>query len=153
MKIMCAFTLTAVLLLGACSPVEPPQAQSNDTTGVLDVGYNNQLNNEEELDEISDGGRGVQYSFDTNQNPHHYRNLSDKRFTISDDQDKIRALVNRTNFAKPTTVSIVGNHAWVNVTLTGNPSKAQRQNRIQELEQAIQQEVPRYRIHLRVNNN
>jgi hypothetical protein len=152
-KIIFSLGLSAVFLLAACSPVQPPQAQSSDTNGVLDVNYSNQLNNDEVLDEIPDEGRGMQYSFDTNQNPHHYRNLSDKRYTISDDQDKIRAIVNRTNFARPTAVAIVGNNAWVNVTLTGDPSKAQRNNLMDELERAIQKEVPRYRIHLRVNNN
>ncbi len=114
--------LAFVLLVSACSPLKPPEANGQ-------------------------AGEGQKLNTDINLNPQSYRNMSVDKPTISDDQDKIREVVESEGYVAGM-VSITGNHAWVNVKFT-NKQEAELTNQKKALAAKIYQAVPRYKIHVR----
>jgi len=114
--------LVLLLLVSACSPLKPPEANGQ-------------------------AGEGQNLNTDINLNPQSYRNMSVDKPTISDDQDKIREVVEAEGFDAGL-ISITGNHAWVNVKFT-NKQEAELNNQKKTLAAKIYQAVPRYKIHVR----
>ncbi|MDO6656280.1 hypothetical protein [Anaerobacillus sp. 1_MG-2023] len=111
-----------LLLVAACSPLKPPEADGQ-------------------------AGEGQNLNTDINLNPQSYRNMSVDKPTISDDQDKIREVVETEGYDAGV-VSITGNHAWVNVKFS-NKNEASLNEQKKNLAAKIYQAVPRYKIHVR----
>ncbi len=111
-----------LLLVSACSPLKPPEADGQ-------------------------AGEGQNLNTDINLNPQSYRNMSVDKPTISDDQDKIREVVETEGYDAGV-VSITGNHAWVNVKFS-NKNEASLNEQKKNLAAKIYQAVPRYKIHVR----
>ncbi|TKD70613.1 hypothetical protein [Pseudalkalibacillus hwajinpoensis] len=122
MRIFTFLMVLTILVASACSPLKPP---------------------------TSDGqaGEGQQLNTDINLNPQSYRNMSVNKSTISDDQNKIREVVEAEGY-NAGAISITGNHAWVNVNF-GNAKEDVNQLKNQ-LAAKIYKTVPRYKIHVRV---
>jgi hypothetical protein len=97
-------------------------------------------------------GNDTYYSQETNLNANNFRNLSTQRPVISDDQDKIRIAVNHASGLVPQWVSIIGNSAYVHVNVPISYSKDRREKLEERLVDAITTAVPRYTIHLRIDN-
>ncbi|WP_347548389.1 hypothetical protein ABFG93_12660 [Pseudalkalibacillus hwajinpoensis] len=120
MKVFSCMMMVFVLVASACSPLKPPEANGQ-------------------------GGEGQELNSDINLNPQSYRNMAVEKPTISDDQDKIREVVEAEGF-NAGAVSITGNHAWVNVKFK-NDKNVSEQKKI--LATKIYNAVPRYKIHVR----
>ncbi|KMM36636.1 hypothetical protein [Guptibacillus hwajinpoensis] len=123
MRMIACLIMVTVLVASAsaCSPLKPPTADGQ-------------------------AGEGQQLNTDINLNPQSYRNMSVNKSTISDDQDKIREVVEAEGY-NAGAVSITGNHAWVNVNF-GN-AKEDRNGLKNKLAMKIYKAVPRYKIHVR----
>lgn len=134
-------TGTLVAMLAACTNQAPPQLTANDKPmrdqlfGVGPVNY-----------KWTRGGEGVRYTSDTNQNPQQIRNLTDQRLSISDDQDKIRQLVESESDFDPGMVAIVGNRAYVHVRVGNNVTD----DEIHALQDKLETAMPRYTIRLMI---
>ncbi len=123
MKIFSCLMVAFVLVTSACSPLKPPEANGG-------------------------GGEGQKLNSDINLNPQSYRNMSVDKPTISDDQDKMREVVEAEGLDAGA-ISITGNHAWVNVKFSNvNETDVNKQKK--RLTQKIYDAVPRYKIHVRV---
>lgn len=132
-------TGTLVAMLAACNNPSPPQANPNDMPmrdqffGVGPVNH-----------KWTRSGEGIRYNYDTNQNPQSIRNLSDQQLSISDDQDKIRHLVQTESDFEPGMVAIVGNRAYVHVRTGKNVTD----DEVNNLHDKLQKAMPRYTIRL-----
>ncbi|MBN8208636.1 hypothetical protein JI666_07755 [Bacillus sp. NTK071] len=122
MRIFTFLMVLTVLIASACSPLKPPSADGQ-------------------------AGEGQQLNTDINLNPQSYRNMSVNKSTISDDQNKIREVVEAEGY-NAGAISITGNHAWVNVNF-GNP-KEDVNGLKKQLAAKIYKTVPRYKIHVRI---
>ncbi|WLD93182.1 hypothetical protein [Alkalihalobacillus sp. AL-G] len=150
-----AIFFSAVTLLAACQ-MEPPTTE--DIASKEPSAYETQ---EDKNPLVGHGiinyhmtniGRERSDMYDTNQNPNSYRNLTTKRFTISDDQDKIREAVKDASGLTPQFVSINGNTAWVHVDVPRDHSKEERQELRNKIEKAVQLSVPRYHLRVRMDD-
>ncbi len=148
--------LSAIVLMTACSPMRPPTTEEiaerepsafetkDDKNPLVGHGIvNHHLTNRKP---------NRSYIYEANQNPNSYRNLTSKRFTISDDQDKIREAVVDATGRRAQFVTINGNRAYIHVNVPKDFSKKQMKDMRNEIEDAVQLSVPRYRIHVRLDN-
>lgn len=133
------------VLLAACTPQQPPQADAQREP-IRDQLFGEGLIN---YKSTRVGDRGVRYNFEMNQNPQNYRNLTDAHYSISDDQDKIRRIVSAEEGFEPGMVAIIGNRAYVHVNVSAD--LAHKDERTKALEQSIQKAMPRYDIRLFVD--
>ncbi|MCF6410908.1 hypothetical protein [Pseudalkalibacillus salsuginis] len=151
-----AIFLSAAVLLGACSPMQPPTTEEiadNEPSAYETKENNNPLVSHGIINYHATNRRpNTNYFFETNQNPNSYRNLTMKRFTISDDQDKIREAVKDAYGREPQFVSINGNNAWVHVNVPRDLSAKERKALKEKLEDAIWTSVPRYQLTLRLDS-
>ncbi|WP_349408839.1 hypothetical protein [Pseudalkalibacillus sp. SCS-8] len=150
-----AVFLSALTLLAACSPMEPPTTE--EIASKEPSAYETKENKNPLV------GHGIinyhatnrqpnrSYISESNQNPNSYRNLTSKRFTISDDQDKIREAVKDATGRNAQFVSINGNHAWIHVNAPKDSSKKQLKDMRNEIRDAVQLAVPRYKFHIRLD--
>lgn len=145
----------AVTLISACSPANPPQA----TVGVQDANHGvtgtnagfrllgpgpiNYAIGHEHREEMY-------YEFEQNHSTS-FRSLTADRHDLGDDHRFIGSIVAREEGVTPGMVIIAGSHAWVNVRFDGQMNSEQRNKKMQELQKKIQQQVPRYQIHLNQN--
>lgn len=151
-----AVFLSAVTLLAACSPMQPP------TTEEIAEQEPSAYETKENKNPLV--GHGIvnfhatnrkpnrSYIYESNQNPNSYRNLTSKRFTISDDQDKIREAVKDATGRNAQFVTINGNDAWIHVNVPKDYSKKEMKDMRKEIRDAVQFSVPRYKIHVRLDN-
>lgn len=131
------------LVLTACTNPQPPQADMNDKPlrdRLFGVGPINH--------ETTRSGEGVRYNFEMNQDPQSIRNLSDVQYSISDDQDKIRHLVQSEKGMDPSMVAIIGDRAYIHVNTSQKMKK--REANIKELRAKLETAMPRYEIRLKV---
>ncbi|WP_270180395.1 hypothetical protein [Alkalihalobacillus sp. CinArs1] len=123
MKVVCAVLLSSLMLFtSACSPLKPPESNGA-------------------------AGEGQQLNTDINLNPNSYRNMGVEKPTISDDQNKIREVVEAEGLDAGA-VSINGNHVWVNVKFESVEAMDLNEQR-RRLAKKIYQAVPRYKVHVR----
>ncbi len=148
--------LSATVLLGACSPMQPPTSEeiaSKEPSAYETKESKNPLVGHGIINYHATNRKpNRRYNFESNQNPNSYRNLTSKRFTISDDQDKIRQAVKDASGRNAQFVTINGNDAWVHVNVPRDLSKKERKALKDKLEDAIQISVPRYHLHLRLDS-
>ncbi|MCF6138923.1 hypothetical protein [Pseudalkalibacillus berkeleyi] len=151
-----AVFLSGIVLLAACSPMQPPSAEEiadKEPSAYETKGDKNPLVGHGAINfHATNRKPNRSYNYETNQNPNSYRNLTSKRFTISDDQDKIREAVKDTTGRNAQFVTINGNDAWVHVNVPKNYSKKQMKDMRKEIRDAVQLSVPRYEIHVRLDN-
>ncbi|TLS36702.1 hypothetical protein [Pseudalkalibacillus caeni] len=91
----------------------------------------------------------IQNIYETNLNPNNYRNMNANKPTLSNDQAKIREAVNRIDGVRAGMVAIVGNIAYVNVKFTKDIKQEDRRDYLNEIEEKVYKEVPRYKIRAR----
>lgn len=134
----------AAVLLAACSPLNPPNAeqfQSGDLNN-----DNIQVKNEGPLleGEITDIA-------DRNPNFLRLNGNTDKGHVnnIGLLQDKIRESVEESDIFEPGLIYMNGSNAVVHVT----PVKSYTKEQVRELESKIQLDVPKYHIRVNVNGN
>lgn len=131
------------LTLSACTNPSPPHADENDAPlrdQLFGVGPVNH--------KWLRSDKGVRYNFDMNQNPQEIRNLSEQQFSISDDQDKIRHLVQTESEFEPSAVAIIGNIAYVHIRADKSVTNAE----LQDLRSRLQMAMPRYDIRIYVQD-
>ncbi|MFC7371556.1 hypothetical protein ACFQPF_07695 [Fictibacillus iocasae] len=150
------FSLSAaVILLGACSsPVKPPEASGKiepaayeDKKDIRDTLFGHGIVNYH----VTKNEPRINYSTDTNMNPHDYRTMNTTRFDISDDQDYIRRVVKNRTGIEPQMVSINGNFAHIHVNVPSNTSKKERSKIRRNVINAVQTAVPRYNYSLKID--
>lgn len=122
MKICAVFLASLMLFASGCTPLKAPESNGA-------------------------AGEGQQLSTDINLNPNAYRNMDTQKPTISDDQNKIREVVEAEGLDAGA-VSINGNHAWVNVKFESVEAMDLNEQR-KRLAKKIYKAVPRYKIHVR----
>lgn len=122
MKIWTIALASLILFASGCSPLKPPESNGA-------------------------AGEGQQLSTDINLNPNSYRNMGVQKPTISDDQDKIREVVEAEGLDAGA-VSINGNHAWVSVKFESVETMDLNEQK-RRLAKKIYNAVPRYKIHVR----
>lgn len=138
-------TGTLAIMLAACTNQSPPQADNSHNPvqdrlfGVGPINY-----------KWTRGGDGIRYSFDANQNPQSIRNLSDAKYSISDDQDKIRRIVESEGNLDPGMVAIIGDKAYVHVRVPQNVNR--KDLKIDDLRDDLQAAMPRYDIRLIIDD-
>ncbi|WP_257347489.1 hypothetical protein [Pseudalkalibacillus decolorationis] len=151
-----AIFLSAVSLLAACSPMESPTTEdisSREPSAYETKEDKNPLIGHGIINyHMTNQGQDRSNMYDTNQNPNSYRNLTSKRFTISDDQDKIREAAKDASGIMPQFVTINGNNAWVHVNVPRGYTKAEQKELRDKIEQAVATSVPRYDLHVRLDN-
>jgi len=133
----------AIIVLSACTNPSPPHSDDTDAPirdQLFGVGPINHkwLRSDE----------SVRYNFDANQNPQEIRNLSEKQYSISDDQDKIRQLVQTESGFEPRMVAIVGKTAHVHVRARESVTN----DDLNDLRTKLQIAMPRYEIRIYVQN-
>ncbi|MFC0186964.1 hypothetical protein ACFFJY_01630 [Fictibacillus aquaticus] len=150
------FSLSAVVLLGACSsPVKPPEALQNKTEPAA---YESKKEFRDNLFghgivnyHLTKNEPHINYSTDTNMNPHDYRTMNTTRFDISDDQDNIRSVVKTQTGIEPQMVSINGNYAHIHVNVPSDTSKKERGQIRRKVMNAVKIAVPRYNYSLKID--
>lgn len=133
----------SALMLSACTNPSPPRSDNTDTPiqdQLFGVGPVNHkwLRSDE----------GVRYNFDMNQNPQEIRNLSEEQYSISDDQDKIRHLVQTESGFEPRMVAIIGKTAHIHV----QADESVTNDDLNDLRTKLQIAMPRYEIRIYVQD-
>ncbi|WP_078556168.1 hypothetical protein [Bacillus alkalicellulosilyticus] len=142
-----AMIVAALLTLGACTPANPPQANSvQGTQGI----------NAQQVTYGLFGPGPINYGEIRNRDDYYYdgeinhspsfRTLSTTRQDLGDDEEIIRSVVLEEGF-RPGSVIIAGHHAWINVHAEGMESN-ERKQKIKELQTSLHQTIPRYDVHV-----
>lgn len=147
----------ALSMVTACTPADPPQAlqmpnqlAEQDTQmqrlshhffgpGPINYGviYDNHFG-----DYLNDGEMNHSPSFIT---------LDNDRTDLGDDQDMIRSIVAREKGLSPGMVMMVGKDVWVNVHFDGAYQENERQEMTKQLRENLKKAMPRYDIHLNID--
>ncbi|MBU8905865.1 hypothetical protein [Desertibacillus haloalkaliphilus] len=136
----------SLIALSACTPAQPPQAQSAaDQSRMGQVSYGmlgpGPINYGQIRDEPT-------YGYNGELPRSSFRTTSTHRPDFGDDQDKIREIVAQKEGINPGYVVIAGKHAWVNVRFAGDYSDQERQQKLKSVRQSLEQGIPRYQVHL-----
>ncbi|WP_017725972.1 tautomerase family protein [Halalkalibacterium ligniniphilum] len=148
MKKWISCCLALLLFIGGCSQPENPEVQGVRKNGVT-------------LQQISYGlfGPGpinygeirkpLVYNHQGEENTStSFRTMNRGRQHLGDDQERIRSIIQDQFDLNSGMVIIAGSHAWVNVKFPEGISREQKDERLAELEKALQQGIPRYRVHV-----
>lgn len=80
-----------------------------------------------------------------------YNNVGSKNLNIGHDQDMIRYMVDHTEGFDAGMVTIVGNDAWVFAKISADYSEAERERKVDRLQDQLEHGMPRYDIHLNID--
>ena len=148
--VSCGF---ALLLMSACTPAQSPQAlgdfhhpQAGAGMDAAEVGYR--------MLGPGPANYGVyqwptSYRYDGEANfSTSFRTLSPDRQDLGDDRSFIQSVVAREDGFQPGMVIIAGRHAWVNIQMDEEITGEERTKKVKALQQKVQEQVPRYQIHI-----
>ncbi|NEU30420.1 hypothetical protein GN156_06445 [bacterium LRH843] len=78
-----------------------------------------------------------------------FKTMNRDRRTLGDDQELIHHIIHNRFGLDSGMVILAGSNAFVNVTFPKDLSKAERKEKLDQLNKAFMSEIPRYKVHVR----
>ncbi|WNF37269.1 hypothetical protein RJD24_02065 [Bacillaceae bacterium IKA-2] len=145
-----AFMLVFVFMISACSPINPPEAGTENSPdgnriafGLLGPGPINYGVIRDDADEYRyDGFINHGTSF---------RTLDSHRHDLGDDEEIIREILSEEQGVQPGTIFIIGKDIWVTAKLDVEDQKERKQLQA-DLQKLLTKVMQKYDVHLRITD-
>lgn len=143
------FILVLILMINACSPIDPSEVGSNNSVEKKQIAYGLLGPGPINYGVIRDDQDEYRYDGLINQSTS-FRTLDRHRHDLGDDEEIIRSILIEEVGVQPGTIFILGKDVYVSATLATDDKKESDQKKA-DLQKLLSKVMQNYDIHLRIN--
>lgn len=143
------FILILILMINACSPIDPSEVGSNNSVEKKQIAYGLLGPGPINYGVIRDDQDEYRYDGLINQSTS-FRTLDRHRHDLGDDEEIIRSILIEEVGVRPGTIFILGKDVYVSATLATDDKKERDQKKA-DLQKLLSKVMQSYDIHLRIN--